>query len=72
MNNRNTRENDVDTWQIKRNFDFGIGLLLIMDCGMRGILMLIFTDFIAFKSSLFKIIVTGIIFGLGSIRQVFI
>ena len=26
----------------------------IIDCGMRGILMSIFTDFIAFKSSLFK------------------
>ena len=55
MNNRNTRENNVvDTRQIKRNFDFGTGLLWISDCGMRGILMSIFTDFIAFKNSLFK------------------
>ena len=50
-----TRENDaVDTRQIKGKFDFGTGLLWIMDCGMRGILMSIFTDFIAFKRSLFK------------------
>ena len=55
MNNRNTRENDVVyTRQIKRKLDFGTGLLWIVDCGMRGILMSIFTDFIAFKSSLFK------------------
>ena len=68
MNNRNTLENDIDTRQRKRNFDFGTGLPWIMDCGMHGILMSIFTDFSAFKSSL--LIVTGIIFGLGSIRQV--
>ena len=49
MNNRNTRENDVGTRQIKRDFDFGTGLLWIMDCGMYGILMSIFTDFSAFK-----------------------
>ena len=55
MNNRNTQENDtVDTQQIKRNLDFRTGLLWIMDCGMRGISMSILTDFIAFKSSLFK------------------
>ena len=70
MNSRNTRENDVDTRQIKRNFDFGTGLLWIMDCGMHGILMSILLI-----SVLLKVVfsnVTGIIFGLGSIRQVFI
>ena len=34
--------------------------------------MLIFTDFIAFKSTVVFSNVTGIIFGLESIRQVFI
>ena len=37
---------------------------------MRGILLSIFTDFIAFKVVFSD--VTGIIFSLGSIRQVFI
>ena len=70
MNNRNTRVNDVAvTRQIKkfRLRDWTSG---ITDCGMRGILMSIFTDFIALEVVFSN--VTGIIFGLGSIRQVFI
>ena len=43
----------------------------IMDYGMRGILMSSFTDFIAFKSSLFKC-KRNIFFCLRSIRRVFI
>ena len=55
MNNRNTRENDlVDTQQTIGFLDFGTGLLCIMGCGMRDMLMSIFTDFIAFQSGLFK------------------
>ena len=51
MKNRNTRKNDVVyTHQIKINLDFGTGPLWIMDCGMRGILMSIFTNFIAFNA----------------------
>ena len=46
MNNKYTRENNVvDTRQVKRNVDFGTGLLRIVDCGMCGILMSIFTNF---------------------------
>ena len=66
MNYRNARENDVvATRQIKRNFNFGTGLLWIVDCGMRGILM-----WILLISLLLKVVfsnVTGIIFGLESI-----
>ena len=67
MNNRNTRVNDVvDTRQINRNLNFGDWTSGIMDCEMLGILMSILTDFIVFSN------VTGMIFGFGSIRQVFI
>ena len=65
---RNTRKKDVvDTRQIKTNLDFGTGLLWIMDRRMRGMLISIFTDLKVVFSN-----VTEIIFGLGSIRQVFI
>ena len=72
MNNRNTRENEaVDTRQIKTNLDFGTGLLWIIACGMRGILRSTFNDFFLLLKVVFSN-VTGIICGLGSIRQVFI
>ena len=60
----------IQSHRIKRNLDFGTGLLWIMDYEIHGILMSIFTDFIAFKSSLFKC--NKIVFSLASIRWVFL
>ena len=64
----NLWKNDVIyTYQIKRNLDFGTGLLWIMDCGMHDILMSILLI-----SLLLKVVFsneTQIIHGLGSIRR---
>ena len=71
MNNRNIRVNDVvDTRQINRNLNFADWTSGIIFCEMRCILMSILLI-----SLLLKVVfsnVSGMIFGLGSIRRVFI